>query len=110
MASRLQRNPPFRAEHLGSLLRPDDLLKTRDELDNGKAQQEQLTRIEDTSVKDIVDTQIKLGFHPITDGEYRRHSMLHAYALRLVSMLSRHRSVLGHLLPRSGRLQGNQEP
>ena len=74
MASDLHRNPPFRAEHLGSLLRPDDLLKTRADLDNGKAQQHQLTSIEDTSVKDIVDTQIELGFHAISDGEYRRHS------------------------------------
>lgn len=73
MASDLHRDPPFRAEHLGSLLRPDDLLKTRADLDNGKAQQQQLTSIEDSSVKDIVDTQIELGFHAISDGEYRRH-------------------------------------
>ncbi|KAL9123924.1 MAG: hypothetical protein Q9175_008282 [Cornicularia normoerica] len=79
MASKLHRNPPFRAEHLGSLLRPDNLLKARAGLDNGKAQQEQLTSIEDTSVKDIVDTQIKLGFHPISDGEYRRHMFWGAF-------------------------------
>ena len=76
MASTLHRNPPFRAEHLGSLLRPEELLKTRDDVDDGKADQQQLTSIEDTAVKDIVETQIELGFHPITDGEYRRHSML----------------------------------
>ena len=76
MASNLHRNPPFRAEHLGSLLRPEELLKTRTDVDNGKAQQQQLTSIEDTAVKDIVETQISLGFHPISDGEYRRHSIL----------------------------------
>ena len=76
MAPTLHRNPPFRAEHLGSLLRPEELLKTRIDVDNGKAQQQQLASIEDTAVKDIVETQIKLGFHPISDGEYRRHSML----------------------------------
>ena len=75
MASKLQRNPPFRAEHLGSLLRPENLLKTRADLDNGKAQQQELTSIEDTAVNEIVETQIKLGFHPISDGEYRRHSV-----------------------------------
>lgn len=75
MASKLRRNPPFRAEHLGSLLRPENLLKTRADLDNGKAQQQQLTSIEDTAVNEIVETQIKLGFHPISDGEYRRHSV-----------------------------------
>ena len=110
MPSNLHRNPPFRAEHLGSLLRPDDLLQTRADLDNGKAGQEQLTSIEDTSVKDIVDIQIKLGFHPISDGEYRRHSTSSARALLVVSMLSRYCSVLGHLLPRPGRLQRDPEP
>ena len=110
MTSKLHRNPPFRAEHLGSLLRPDDLLKTRAELDNGKAGPEQLTSIEDTSVKDIVDTQIKLGFHPISDGEYRRHSTSSTPASLVVSMLSRYCSVLGHLLSRPGRLRRDQEP
>ena len=75
MAAKLHRNPPFRAEHLGSLLRPHDLLKLRKDIDNGTAQQQQLTTIEDKAVKDVVDLQIKLGFHPISDGEYRRHSM-----------------------------------
>lgn len=75
MASNLHRNPPFRAEHLGSLLRPDELLKTRSDSDNGTAPQKQLTAIEDTSVKDIAEEQIKLGFHAISDGEYRRHSV-----------------------------------
>ena len=104
MASNLYRDPPFRAEHLGSLLRPDDLLKTRADLDKGKARQEELTKIENTSVKDIVDIQIKLGFHPISDGEYRRHSTFSSRALHLMSMLSQAFSVLGHLLPWPRRL------
>ena len=70
----LHRNPPFRAEHLGSLLRPENLLKAREAVDKGTAQQMQLTSTEDDAVKEIVDLQIKLGFHPISDGEYRRHS------------------------------------
>ena len=107
--SNLHRNPPFRAEHLGSLLRPEHLLKTRADLDNGKAQQQQLTSIEDSSVKDIVDTQIKLGFHPISDGEYRRHSTFPARATDIMSVLIPTCSVLGHLLPRPGRLQRDQE-
>ena len=74
-SSMLHRNPPFTAEHLGSLLRPEHLIKTRADLDNGKAEQKQLASIEDTSIKDIVEEQIKLGLHGISDGEYRRHSM-----------------------------------
>ena len=73
-SSKLRRSPPFRAEHLGSLLRPKDLLQTRVDLDNGKAEQKQLASVEDAAVKDIVDEQIRLGFHSISDGEYRRHS------------------------------------
>ena len=75
MVEQPHRNPPFRAEHLGSLLRPDDLLKTRDAADKGTAQQEQLTSVEDRAIKEVVDLQIKLGFHAVSDGEYRRHSM-----------------------------------
>ena len=84
MASNLHRNPPFRAEHLGSLLRPDDLLQTRSGLENGTASQQQLTKTEDTAVKDIVELQTKLGFHAISDGEYRRHSMFNAPKTALV--------------------------
>lgn len=75
-SSKLHRNPPFRAEHLGSLLRPDELLKKRADLDNGKGEQKQLESLEDTAVKDIVEKQLEQGFHPISDGEYRRHSTL----------------------------------
>ena len=71
----VHRSPPFRAEHLGSLLRPNNLLQTRVALESGSIQQKQLTVVEDDAVKDIVDLQINLGFYPISDGEYRRHSM-----------------------------------
>ena len=74
MSTKLHRNPPFRAEHLGSLLRPEDLLKKRADVDKGVAEIGDLKPLEDDAVKEIVDLQIKLGFHPISDGEYRRHS------------------------------------
>lgn len=66
-------NPPFRAEHLGSLLRTSKLLDTRHAWEEGKATEADLEGVEDTDVKDIVKTQLDLGFHGITDGEYRRH-------------------------------------
>ena len=77
MASELSRNPPFRAEHLGSLLRPEGLLKTRNSWIEGKTQKSELTSAEDRAVKDIVDLQVQLGFRAISDGEYRRHSTIH---------------------------------
>ncbi|KAK6084893.1 hypothetical protein SCUP234_03076 [Seiridium cupressi] len=76
MASNKQR-PPFRAEHLGSLLRPKDLTEKRIQLDEAKAleivQDQELHAIEDRAIKEIVKTQLDLGFHAINDGEYRRH-------------------------------------
>ena len=71
MTSRTAHGPPFRAEHLGSLLRPKDLLAKRDDVDNNKATQKDLTPIEDTSIKQIVKEQTDIGFFGVTDGEYR---------------------------------------
>ncbi|PQE19219.1 5-methyltetrahydropteroyltriglutamate-homocysteine methyltransferase protein [Rutstroemia sp. NJR-2017a BBW] len=75
MASKAHQRPPFRAEHLGSLLRPDDLLKVKHALDQGAegASKEELKAIEDKSINEIVKTQLDLGYHAVTDGEYRRH-------------------------------------
>ena len=97
MTAKAFRSPPFRAEHLGSLLRPDDLLQVREDVDKGQAGEKQLRSIEDGAVRDIVDVQLKLGFHPISDGEYRRHSGCFYWYIGLLP--DARDSVLGHLLP-----------
>lgn len=74
MTAKLHRNPPFCAEHLGSLLRTERLLEVRHANEAGKAKDSELRAVEDTDVKDIVKLQLDLGYHAITDGEYRRHS------------------------------------
>lgn len=71
MSATAPRNPPFRAEHLGSLLRPKELLKTRNEWEAGKLSQADLTPAEDEAVKKIVKVQLDNGFRAISDGEYR---------------------------------------
>jgi methionine synthase II (cobalamin-independent) len=74
MSSKLHQRPPFRAEHLGSLLRPAALLDVRHKIDKGqKGLENDLKAIEDISVNEIVREQLDLGFHPVSDGEYRRH-------------------------------------
>ena len=73
ISGKLHRKPPFRAEHLGSLLRPANLLKARDDLDKNVVTQSELTKVEDQAVQEIVRIQRELGFHAISDGEYRRH-------------------------------------
>lgn len=68
-----KRNPPFRAEHIGSLLRPDELVKLRYEVAAKKATAEQLAPLEQKSIKDIVALQQDCGFRGVTNGEYSRH-------------------------------------
>ena len=63
---------PFRAEHIGSLLRPPELLAKRKAFDAGKLSADHLKAVEDRSIKDAVALQEAVGLHTITDGEYRR--------------------------------------
>lgn len=74
MAHQLHHNPPFRAEHLGSLLRTDELLKTKTAFEQGEVSQAELAAIENKDIKEIVETQKRLGYTAVSDGEYRRHS------------------------------------
>lgn len=71
MSETLHRNPPFRAEHLGSLLRPKTLLDKRAEVHDGKAKAEELKPIEDDVIKDIVEKQKQWGYRGLSDGEFR---------------------------------------
>jgi 5-methyltetrahydropteroyltriglutamate--homocysteine methyltransferase len=64
--------PPFRADQIGSLIRPDHLLRARAERDAGKLPGDALHRIEDDCIRDIVKRQEAIGLHAITDGEFRR--------------------------------------
>ena len=67
------RNPPFRAEHLGSLLRPSKLLNKRHAIQQKKDSEDGLPQLEDECIDEIVKIQTETGFHAISDGEYRRH-------------------------------------
>src|SRR5690606_20830790 len=71
MAARTK--PPFRADHVGSLLRPKELLKAREDYEAGRISAEQLRAIEDEAVRQVVKMQEDVGLQGITDGEYRRH-------------------------------------
>ncbi|KAH7350521.1 hypothetical protein BKA65DRAFT_498485 [Rhexocercosporidium sp. MPI-PUGE-AT-0058] len=68
----VHRNPPFRAEHLGSLLRPKELLSKRAAFEAKDLSRDELTTIENESVDKIVKVQTDAGFRAISDGEYRR--------------------------------------
>ena len=64
--------PPFRADHVGSLLRPAELLRARDERQQGNISAEALRAIEDRAIRDGAKLQEEIGLQGITDGEYRR--------------------------------------
>ena len=66
--------PPFRADHVGSLLRPQSLLQARDDFAAGRLDAGELRRIEDDAIRDIVSKQEDAGLRSVTDGEFRRAS------------------------------------
>ena len=66
--------PPFRADHVGSLLRPPELLKARDDFEAGRIDADELRRIEEKAIRVIVRKQEEVGLQSATDGEFRRAS------------------------------------
>ncbi|MBX9629953.1 MAG: 5-methyltetrahydropteroyltriglutamate--homocysteine S-methyltransferase [Burkholderiales bacterium] len=64
--------PPFRADHVGSFLRPQALLEAREQYRAGTLSKTQLRDAEDRAIRDIVRIQEDLGLSGITDGEFRR--------------------------------------
>jgi 5-methyltetrahydropteroyltriglutamate--homocysteine methyltransferase len=68
--------PPFRADHVGSLVRPPKLVEARRAFLAGKMTKEALRELEDVAIRDVVRMQEDLGLPVTTDGEFRRNSYL----------------------------------
>ena len=66
------RNAPFRADHVGSLLRPAELKEARARRQRGEIDAEALRAIEDRWISEAVLKQQRVGLQSITDGEFRR--------------------------------------
>ena len=64
--------PPYRADHVGSFLRPRTLLDARERHQRGEIDLIALRMVEDAAIRDIVRFQEDLGLQGITDGEFRR--------------------------------------
>jgi methionine synthase II (cobalamin-independent) len=64
--------PPFRADHVGSLLRPERLLRAREEHAAGRLSMDELRAVEDDAIRDAVAMQEDIGLRSATDGEFRR--------------------------------------
>ncbi|HUL86762.1 MAG TPA: 5-methyltetrahydropteroyltriglutamate--homocysteine S-methyltransferase [Pseudolabrys sp.] len=64
--------PPFRADHVGSLLRPAPLKNARAKRENGEISGDELRAIEDREILTIIRKQEDIGLQAVTDGEFRR--------------------------------------
>jgi methionine synthase II (cobalamin-independent) len=64
--------PPFRADHVGSFLRPPELLAARERHQKGEISRAELRAVEDAAIRGVVRLQEEVGLLGITDGEFRR--------------------------------------
>jgi 5-methyltetrahydropteroyltriglutamate--homocysteine methyltransferase len=75
--------PPFRADHVGSLIRPDALIAARAAAEKGEMPPAELTRIQHDAIRAVVRLQEDIGLSVVTDGEYNRHSWQRDFLLRI---------------------------
>ncbi len=69
-----EQKPPFRADHVGSLLRPPELRRAREDRAAGRISAEQLRAAEDQAIRRVAERQREVGLQSVTDGEFRRGS------------------------------------
>jgi 5-methyltetrahydropteroyltriglutamate--homocysteine methyltransferase len=93
-----EKQPPFRANHVGSLLRPPELLQAREKHQKGELGAAQLREVEDRSIRSVVKMQEEIVMQGVTDGEFRRN-LWHADFLNRFEGIK----VVEGLLPESAR-------
>ncbi len=67
-------SPPFRADHVGSLLRPEELTRAHRRLREGSLSPEDFATVTEQAIRDVVELQEQAGLESISDGEFRRAS------------------------------------
>lgn len=93
-----QKKAPFRANHVGSLLRPPELRQAREKHEKGEISAAALREVEDRCIRDAVKMQEDVGMQGVTDGEFRR-TLWHADFLRQIEGVK----VVEGLLPDSAK-------
>lgn len=78
-----EKKAPFRANHVGSLLRPPELRQAREKHERGEVSAAELRQVEDRCIREVVKMQEDVGMQGITDGEFRR-TLWHADFLRQI--------------------------
>ncbi|HTV36587.1 MAG TPA: 5-methyltetrahydropteroyltriglutamate--homocysteine S-methyltransferase [Xanthobacteraceae bacterium] len=79
--------PPFRADHVGSLIRPDALIAARAAADKGELAAAEFLRIQHEAIRDVVRLQQDVGLKVATDGEYNRHSWQRDFLLKIGNVM-----------------------
>ena len=77
--------PPFRADHVGSLIRPQALIEAREEAETG-GDRASLKRVQEQAIRDVVAMQQDLGLKLVTDGEYNRGAWHRDFLLRFANV------------------------
>ena len=80
--------PPFRADHVGSLLRPAALKEAREKRARGEISADALKQVEDREIDNVIRNQEAVGLHSVTDGEFRRVSWNYDFLERLENVES----------------------
>ena len=80
--------PPFRAEHIGSLLRPPALLEARNAFATGTIDRQRLTAAENEAIRNVVKLQEEVGLKVVTDGEFRRGTYSDSFTISGISGVS----------------------
>ena len=75
--------PMFRADHVGSLLRPKSITDGFKKFNNNEISDDAFTEIQDAAIKDVINLQEDLGLQSITDGEFRRASYWSTFVERV---------------------------
>jgi 5-methyltetrahydropteroyltriglutamate--homocysteine methyltransferase len=100
--------PPFRADHVGSLLRPGNLARARARFKAGEIDLDDLREVENEAILDVIELQRETGLRTVTDGEFRRTSwhMDFIYSLGGVEQVQG-QSINVHFHSREGELDFN---
>ncbi|HWL46733.1 MAG TPA: 5-methyltetrahydropteroyltriglutamate--homocysteine S-methyltransferase [Sphingomonadaceae bacterium] len=78
--------PPFRADHVGSLIRPDYLIQARERRQAGEISETELHEVQERAIREVVALQEGVGLKSVTDGEYNRGSWHTDFLLRFANV------------------------
>src|SRR5262245_37996328 len=78
--------PPFRADQVGSLIRPEHLVEARNAVEAKRMSAGELRQIQEDAIREVVRLQEEIGLRSITDGEFNRVSWQRDFLLKLDSV------------------------